>query len=160
MYAKDERRGREPGFRLRPMERADKGAAVLCGIAIVLCGGAAITSDSGMGAPWGFTVIAPLAGLGIVAALLAMFFDRVRHGIGRGILAACAVALAVAGFVFTGAVDARRVLLFYWAPAVLAIGAALVLIRGHHAEAVPQRHPLHRAHRPERLYKRTPRDLT
>lgn len=160
MYAKDERREREPIFRLRPMDRADKGAAVLGGIAFVLSGLAAITSDSGMAVPWGFTLVAPIAGLGIVVALFAMFAERVRHGIGRGILAACAVVLALAGFVFTRSVEPGRVLLCYWMPAVLAIGAALVLVRGHHAEVAPERRPVHRAHHPGRIHRRTPRDLT
>ncbi|HEY8207726.1 MAG TPA: hypothetical protein VIG99_09615, partial [Myxococcaceae bacterium] len=66
------------------------------------------------------------------AAMIGMWLEplRRRHGYVRAVAVAGAAVLAAGGFAFTRALPAYT-LLSYWLPAVLAVGAAILLARQH-----------------------------
>ena len=127
------------------LSRGDIVAGLLTAVAIFFTAGSLFGGPPNAHAanPAGFVWVAPLVGAVFFIALLAMFAERERHGVGRVLLAAGSAALAVAGFVFMHQVTAARLVLFYWVPAILGICAALALVQAHKASrgvAVKVRH--------------------
>jgi hypothetical protein len=120
------------------LARADKWAASLVSIGIVLTAGPLLAGPPGAGNPGAFVVVAPVVGVvGLFVALVAMFLERERRGVVRGLLLASAIALAICAMAYAGSVSARRLLAFYWAPAILSLLAAMVLVWGKRAAQQP-----------------------
>ncbi|MGQ0504022.1 MAG: hypothetical protein ACT4TC_01755 [Myxococcaceae bacterium] len=114
------------------LARADIGAALLTTGAIFFTALSVFEPSGPTGSlPTAYSVIAPLMGVGFFVALITQFLERERHGIARGILIGAAVILVASGIALTPKVGPGFVLLTYWTPALLAVGAALVLLRGH-----------------------------
>jgi hypothetical protein len=116
--------------RISPSQRgaqntADKWAMVLAAIGWVL------TLGSLLGLPgpdFVFMGAAPaLAIVSVFPALMGLFVQRYRGGFARAFLAAGALALALVGLFYFGRASHARVMVAYFAPAVLLAGAALVL---------------------------------
>jgi hypothetical protein len=128
--------------------KADRQSAVLNAVATALTAGALYWGSPQMGNPLAFAIIAPLVGAGFFIALIAQFLERDnRHGLVRALLAGGAAVLAVTGVAYAGDVEAGRILLFYWAPAILAIMGAILLQRAHRQVESPEV-PVHVRKRP------------
>ncbi len=124
---------RRPWRRWDILAKADITAAILTAVATLFTSFVMFRfEDGGPGQmPWLFSIIAPLMGVVFFIALIAQFVERERHGIARALLVGAAVVLAASGVAFTGRAGPGLVLLSYWVPALLAVGAATVLIQGH-----------------------------
>ncbi len=127
-----------PWRRWAILGRADIVAAILTAVATFFTGLVMFYPESSSGSlPSAYSVVAPLMGVVFFIALIAQFVERERHGIARALLISASVILAVSGVVFSGQVGAGRVLFSYWIPALIAVAAAIVLIRGHAAAGDP-----------------------
>jgi peptidoglycan/LPS O-acetylase OafA/YrhL len=125
--------------RPNPANEVDYASGSLLTLAAVLCGGALFWKGAG-DQPRGFTWIAGTVALVFFASIIGFWLEplRRRHGYVRALAVAGAVVLAAGGLAFTRSQPALT-LLSYWLPAVLAVGAALLLTRGHRN---PDRDPL------------------
>jgi hypothetical protein len=128
---------------LEILSRGDKLAALLNAVATVLTAtvlyGAPNLHEAGV--PRGFTALAPLVGAVFFVALVGMFLERKRHGMARALLAFGSVVLAIGGIVFAGVAPAGRLLVAYWAPAILGIIAATVLVKARREVRQRDVHP-------------------
>jgi peptidoglycan/LPS O-acetylase OafA/YrhL len=115
-----------------PANEVDYASGSLLTIAALLCGGALFIGN-GQAAPRGFTWIAGIVALVFFASMIGLWLEplRRRHGYVRAVAVAGAVMLAAGGVAFTRARPGFT-LLSYWLPAILAVGAAILLTRGHH----------------------------
>jgi hypothetical protein len=122
-----------------PSNEVDYASGSLLTIAALLCGGA-LFLGGGRGAPRGFTWIAGIVALIFFASMIGLWLEplRRRHGYVRAVAVAGAAVLAGGGLAYTGARPGLT-LLTYWLPALLAMGAAFLLTRGHRD---PNRDPL------------------
>jgi hypothetical protein len=78
----------------------------------------------------GFALFAPFAAAIFLIALIAMFLERERHGLARGLLALGSAFLAVVAAWFTGQIAPEKLFLAYYVPALLGITATLILTWG------------------------------
>lgn len=126
-------------IRPSPSNEVDYAAGSMLTLAAILCGGALFWNRAG-DQPRGFTWIAGIVALVFFASLIGFWLEplRKRHGYVRTLAVGGAVVLAAGGLAFTRARPSLT-LLSYWIPAVLAVGAALVLTRAHRD---PNRDPL------------------
>ena len=121
-----------------PANEVDYASGSLLTIAALLCGGS-LFLNGGQGGPRGFTWIAGIVALVFFASMIGLWLEplRQRHGYVRAVAVAGAVVLVGAGLAFTRARPGFT-LLSYWLPAVLAMGAAVLLTRGHrHPDSDP-----------------------
>jgi len=127
-----------------PTNEIDYVSGTLLTLAAILCGGALLRNGEGL-QPRGFAWIAGTVALIFFASMIGLWLEplRRRHGYVRGLAVAGAVVLAAAGVAFTRALPGLT-LISYWIPAALAMGAAIVLTRGHRH---PDRDPLAVSHR-------------
>jgi len=115
-----------------PANEVDYASGSLLTIAALLCGGALFLGGSSRGVPRGFTWIAGVVALVFFASMIGLWLEplRRRHGYVRAVAVAGAAVLAAGGLAFTGARPGLA-LLSYWLPALLAMGAAILLTRAH-----------------------------
>ena len=131
------------GGRWDVLLKADGWASALLAAAIALASVSTFRTPPPHG-PRGLIWVAPLANAGLFVALVAVLLWRDRHGFVRVVSALAAALFAVVGAFFVRGAPPSRVVIIYWIPALLAIGAALVLQRSKRlarAEAHRRRHP-------------------
>jgi hypothetical protein len=125
---------RGPWAKWHVLAFADKVAALHVGAAIALTSTALLfgrgLNASGNG---GFPLFAPFAGAIFLIALVAMFLERERHGLARGLLALGSAFLAVVAAWFGKQAGTEKLLIAYWVPALLGISAVLILTWGKRA---------------------------
>lgn len=102
------------------------GAGVLAAAAIILCAGPLMGAGS-TDAPATYVWVAPLTAAAFLVALVAMFAQRERHGLARALFTAGATVLAAVGVLLLQEIRPGLLLAFYWAPAILALSAAVIL---------------------------------
>lgn len=117
--------------RPNPANEVDYASGSLLTIAALLCGGALFLNGN-QAAPRGFSWIAGVVALVFFASMIGLWLEplRQRHGYVRVVAVAGAVVLAAAGLAFMRARPGFT-LLSYWLPALLAMGAAILLTRAH-----------------------------
>jgi hypothetical protein len=122
-----------------PANEVDYASGSLLTIAALLCGGA-VFLDGRQGVPRGFGWVSGIVALVFFASMIGLWLEplRRRRGYVRTVALAGAVVLAAGGVVFSR-LRPGFTLLSYWLPALLAIGAAILLTRGHRH---PDRDPL------------------
>lgn len=125
---------RGPWAKWHVLAFADRVAALHAGAAIILSA-TALFFGPGVDAQGqhGFPMFAPFGGALFLIALIDMFLERDRHGLARGLLAMGAAFLAVVAAWFNRNVDAGKLWVAYWIPALLAVSAALILTWGKRA---------------------------
>ena len=97
-----------------------------------LLGGCALFVNGRGNAPRGFSWVAGIVALVFFASMIGLWAAPLprRHGYVRALALVGAVVLAAGGVAFSRALPAYT-LLSYWLPAVLAVGASILLTRGH-----------------------------
>src|SRR4051812_35080754 len=124
--------------RPNPANEVDYASGSMLTLAALLSG-CALFLNGGGHAPRGFTWVAGIVALVFFASMIGLWLEplRRRHGYVRAVAVAGAVVLAAGGLAFTGARPGLT-LLSYWLPALLAMGAAILLTRGHrHPDSDP-----------------------
>ena len=109
--------------------RADRVAAGLTALAILLTAASLLQGPPPFPSLQGFVVIAPLVAVLLMVALIAMFLERERHGLVRALLGVGTFALVATGLAYADRAPPGALLVAYWIPAALVLAALWVIVR-------------------------------
>ena len=128
--------------RWRVLGRADRAAAGMVALAIVLTGLSLLRGPPDLGNPAGFVVIAPLVAVAFLIALIAMFLERERHGLVRALLILSTAILFIAGIAYEGRAPTGTLIFAYWLPAILGVASLIAIARAKRTAQAAEGRPL------------------
>jgi hypothetical protein len=119
--------------RWRVLGRADRLAAGLTALAIVLTAASLLRGPPPTDALQGFVMLAPLVSVLFVIALIAMFLERERHGLVRALLGLGAGVLIAGGLSYANRAPPGTLITAYWVPAALVLFSLFAIGRAKRA---------------------------